>query len=383
MNSTVKTSGCFKSRDLRASVQLFPFHFYSLAEFFARPKCEKLPSLVRISFASYGNASFTGFPQTCHNTSCFTEYTWCILDCVQTNEGFWHNLVQKILVFVFQLWNILVIIRTWYILSHADINKWAHPDSGDYASLTLTIHLHFFYIYNCVIPLDILHRDSSTNSSSSNSAPSTSAFVVLPYVRGVSERISRVIRNNGVKVGYKPFNVLYARVSRADQSTNSLPCCAQVFFKKNGLRWLQFRILWTDWQSLGNKVKGTEKVGSNWKQQFQSCATRALIWPCDNCRQGPWFSREPLSRPGIRRETCTTTRETNTVTSILKSIPNRKFGIFSLIDILTVYDLRKGPNTDLFMQWLWKYQSSLDRIKENNLCAPKKVWNGWIERSRL
>ena len=51
-------------------------------------------------------------------------------------------------------------------------------------------------------------RDSSTNGSSSASAPSASPFVVLPYVRGVFEKISRVLRNNGVKVGYKPLNVL-------------------------------------------------------------------------------------------------------------------------------------------------------------------------------
>ena len=52
-----------------------------------------------------------------------------------------------------------------------------------------------------------LRRDSSTNDTSSASAPSTSNFLVLLYVRGVSERISRVLPNNGVKVGYKPFNV--------------------------------------------------------------------------------------------------------------------------------------------------------------------------------
>jgi len=115
----------------------------------------------------------------------------------------------KILVFFFrQLWNILIIIRTSYILSHADINKWAHLGLGDYSSLTLNFHLHFFCIYICVIPLDILHGDWSINRSSSASAPSTSTFVVLPYVRSVPERISRAIRNNGVKVGYKPFNVL-------------------------------------------------------------------------------------------------------------------------------------------------------------------------------
>ena len=53
-----------------------------------------------------------------------------------------------------------------------------------------------------------LRRDSSNNGSSSASASSASPFVALPYVRGVSEKISRVLRNNGIKVGYKPLNVL-------------------------------------------------------------------------------------------------------------------------------------------------------------------------------
>lgn len=37
---------------------------------------------------------------------------------------------------------------------------------------------------------------------------------MLPYVRGVSEKLSRVLRNNGLKVGYKPMNVLRARFPR-------------------------------------------------------------------------------------------------------------------------------------------------------------------------
>ena len=34
----------------------------------------------------------------------------------------------------------------------------------------------------------------------------TTPFVVLPYVKGVKERVSRVLSNNGVKVGFKPLS---------------------------------------------------------------------------------------------------------------------------------------------------------------------------------
>ena len=54
----------------------------------------------------------------------------------------------------------------------------------------------------------------SRNSDSSNaSASSTSSnLVVLPYVRGLSEKISRILCNNNVKVhvGFKPLHVLHA-----------------------------------------------------------------------------------------------------------------------------------------------------------------------------
>ena len=67
---------------------------------------------------------------------------------------------------------------------------------------------HLSFIWSCKSYHNSLRQDSSTNDSSSTNASSASPFVVLLYVRGVSERISRVLRNNGVKVGYKPFRVL-------------------------------------------------------------------------------------------------------------------------------------------------------------------------------
>ena len=66
--------------------------------------------------------------------------------------------------------------------------------------------LHF--IWSCKSYHNSLCCDSRSNDTSSASAPSTSTFVVLPYVKGISERILQVLRNNSVKVGYKPFSVL-------------------------------------------------------------------------------------------------------------------------------------------------------------------------------
>ena len=48
------------------------------------------------------------------------------------------------------------------------------------------------FILSCKSYHSSVRRDSSTNDASNASAPSTSTFVVLPYVTGVSERISRV-----------------------------------------------------------------------------------------------------------------------------------------------------------------------------------------------
>ena len=66
-----------------------------------------------------------------------------------------------------------------------------------------------------------------TNDTSSAGAPST--FVVLPYVKGVSERIWRVLRNNGVKVGYKPSNVLRTCFPRPKDKRSPLQCRGGVY----------------------------------------------------------------------------------------------------------------------------------------------------------
>jgi len=45
-------------------------------------------------------------------------------------------------------------------------------------------------------------------SNSSTSDEVQTSFVVLPYVKGVNERVSKVLRNNGVKVGFQQLNTL-------------------------------------------------------------------------------------------------------------------------------------------------------------------------------
>ena len=87
--------------------------------------------------------------------------------------------------------------------------------------------LHF--IRSCKSYHNSLRHDSHTNDTSSARAPSTSTFVVLSNVKGVSERISRVLRNDGVKVGYKPFNVLRTCFPRPKDKPSPLQCRGVVY----------------------------------------------------------------------------------------------------------------------------------------------------------
>ena len=80
--------------------------------------------------------------------------------------------------------------------------------------------LHF--IQSCKSYHNAPRRDSSNDVTSSASVPTTSNFVVLPYVRGISERISRVLRNNGIKVGYKPLNAMRTCFPRPKDKPSTL-----------------------------------------------------------------------------------------------------------------------------------------------------------------
>ena len=74
---------------------------------------------------------------------------------------------------------------------------------------------------SCLYPkLQIFHdtpnHSESNNSvtSTANTTPTSNTFVVLLYLRNILEKLSRVLRNNGLKVGYNPMNVLRARFPR-------------------------------------------------------------------------------------------------------------------------------------------------------------------------
>ena len=84
------------------------------------------------------------------------------------------------------------------------------------------------FIQSCKSYDDSSRRGSSTNGSSSASAWSAAPFVVLPYVRGASEKISRVQRN-GVKVGCKPLSVLRTCFLRPKGKSSALQCRGVVY----------------------------------------------------------------------------------------------------------------------------------------------------------
>ena len=165
--------------------------------------------------------------------------------------------------------------------------------------------------------------DSSTNSFSTASASSTSPFVVLPYVRGVSERILRALRNNnGVKVGCKPFNIMRSCFPKPKDKPSDLQC--RGVFIQGRLRWLQFPILYgqTD-RALETRLKGhkrTVRDGDNNSKVAQHANQFACSIDHVTIVDGlVIFTRDFSCRPGIRRET--TMRERNTLISRMFSSP--------------------------------------------------------------
>ena len=64
-------------------------------------------------------------------------------------------------------------------------------------------------------PLQFINTNNTANEV-------TTPFVVLPYVKGVTERVSKVLRHNGVKVGFKPLSTLGTIVSRPKEKHQ--PC---------------------------------------------------------------------------------------------------------------------------------------------------------------
>ena len=152
--------------------------------------------------------------------------------------------------------------------------------------------------------------DSSTNSFSTASASSTSPFVVLPYVRGVSERILRALRNNnGVKVrGLQTFQ--YYALVFPETKGQTLWLAVQRCFCQGGLRWLQFPILYgqTD-RALETRLKGhkrTVRDGDNNSKVAQHANQFVYSIDFDHATIVDGlviFTRDFSWRPGIRRET--------------------------------------------------------------------------------
>jgi hypothetical protein len=52
-------------------------------------------------------------------------------------------------------------------------------------------------------------KENDNSSVDNNNNANESGFVVLPYIKGVTEKLSRVLRRENIKVGYKPVNTLH------------------------------------------------------------------------------------------------------------------------------------------------------------------------------
>ena len=78
------------------------------------------------------------------------------------------------------------------------------------------------------------------------SQPTTNGFVVLPYVRGVSERIGRVLKQQSLRVSFKPqrtINSLFPRPKQQDETDRPL---SGIVYSVQSMR---FCILWPDRKS--------------------------------------------------------------------------------------------------------------------------------------
>ena len=63
-------------------------------------------------------------------------------------------------------------------------------------------------------PVDNCRKNSTDISSKLG-------FVLLPYIKGVTEKISRTLRRENIKVGYKPINTLHNRFPRPKHKLSS------------------------------------------------------------------------------------------------------------------------------------------------------------------
>lgn len=90
------------------------------------------------------------------------------------------------------------------------------------------------FIKNCNSYHNASHHVWSNSDTTKASAASISnSLVVLPYVRDVSQKISQVLENNNVKVGFKCLNVLCARFPWPKDKPSFLLCSQEIWFTKS------------------------------------------------------------------------------------------------------------------------------------------------------
>ena len=68
-------------------------------------------------------------------------------------------------------------------------------------------------------------QKSKESSNDANSGVSTKTPVCIPYVRGLSEKLTRVFREHGVSTYHKPFNTIKSMLPTSkDKSPDDSKC---------------------------------------------------------------------------------------------------------------------------------------------------------------
>ena len=114
--------------------------------------------------------------------------------------------------------------------------------------------------------------------SSDNNTPNivtNGNFAVLPDIRGVSKRVSIVLRSNNLKVGFKPLNTLRARFPLPKDKRSALQSRCVVY--KIGCSDCNFVYYGQTDRALATRIKEHRRavrVGDN-----NSKIARESVWP--------------------------------------------------------------------------------------------------------
>ena len=107
-----------------------------LSPHFARPECEEFSQAGRISFASYGNACYAGYPLTCQYTFLFHAVYMIYTDCVLTHKESCHKCIRSwyfswpTLKYAVHYTDLIYPAASWYL---SDTNRYTdcvRPDEG-------------------------------------------------------------------------------------------------------------------------------------------------------------------------------------------------------------------------------------------------------------